>query len=56
MKSLLRPEEISKPFFINTSIVNKFIHFAYNVITEYRTEPTLHRIIEILRPHNIHHR
>jgi len=35
MKSLLRPEEIAKPFFINTSVVGKFVNFAYNVITEY---------------------
>ena len=35
MKSLLRPEEIPKPFFINTGVVGKFVYFAYYVITEY---------------------
>ena len=32
---LLRSEEIAKPFFINTCVVDKFVYFAYNVITEY---------------------
>ena len=35
MKSFLRSEEIAKPFFINTCVVDKFVYFAYNVITEY---------------------
>ena len=56
MKSLLWPEKVPKPFFINTGVIDKFVYFAHNVITKHGTEPTLQRIIEILRPHNVHHR